>query len=278
MGDLPSKRCRESSTSSTEDSSSSPSYHGPQRTRTQIGDQSMSVALYNFPPEGPAANTICIGDRLNIISDAGEMWKVKVTSIGKDSYIPKAYVAKVTNKWQYEGISRAKAEELLLRPQNQSGSFMVRQSQTCKGSYSLSVVQGQGSVLVVRHYRVHCLLNGWFYIFTTHTFPTLSRLVDHYSDSIDGLCCLLRKPCHIQGSCSHFTQPIPSPKFVRKPTFNWKRAKRSMIFPKDEEQEEEADESPFSEGLREAMSSYLLMSQEEAEESDDCDDTADGRH
>ncbi|KAL2091325.1 hypothetical protein ACEWY4_013588 [Coilia grayii] len=273
MGDLPSKRSRPSSTSSTEDS---PGYDGPQNTRSQSDQSSMSVALYNFPREGPAANTICIGDRITIISDAGDMWKVKVASTGKDSYIPKTYIAKVTNKWQYEGISRAKAEELLLRPHNQSGSFMVRQSQTCKGTYSLSVVQGHGSALVVRHYRIHCLLNGWFYIFTSHTFPSISRLVDHYSDSLDGLCCLLRKPCHIQDSSTTSTEPIPPPVFVRKPTFNWKRAKRSMIFPKDEEKDD-TNESPFSEGLREAMSSYLLMSQEEALDNEDCD-TADVGH
>ncbi|XP_076124455.1 src-like-adapter 2 [Alosa pseudoharengus] len=265
MGDLPSKRRRPSSTSSTED----PGSYGGQENTTG-GQTGFSVALYNFPHDGPAANTICIGDRLTIISDVGDMWKVKVGSTGKDSYIPKTYVAKVANKWQYEGISRAKAEELLLRPQNQSGSFMIRHSQTAKGSYSLSVVQGRGSGLVVRHYRIHRLLNGWFYVFTTHTFPSLSRLVDHYSDSVDGLCCLLTKPCHIQDSTSS-TVPIPAPVFVRKPTFNWKRAKRSMIFPKEEEEEGNSEDSPFSEGLREAMNSYLFMSQEEPLDSEDFD-------
>ncbi|XP_031422947.1 src-like-adapter 2 [Clupea harengus] len=261
MGHLPSKRRRPSSTTSTADPA------GSEHINT-AGQTCMTVALNNFPREGPAANTVCMGDRLTIISDAGDMWKVKVGSTGKDGYIPKTYVAKVMNKWQYEGITRAKAEELLLRPQNQSGSYLVRQSQTCKGTYSLSVVQGQASALRVKHYRIHSLSNGWFYIFTTHTFPSIGRLVDHYSDSSDGLCCLLTKPCHVEGSFIISTVPIPSPVFVRKPTFNWKRAKRSMIFHKKEAREEPED-SPFSEGLREAMNSYLFTSQEETLDSED---------
>lgn len=32
------------------------------------------------------------------VYSAGDMWKVKVASTGKDSYIPKTYIAKVENK------------------------------------------------------------------------------------------------------------------------------------------------------------------------------------
>ena len=37
---------------------------------------------------------------------------------------------------QYEGLSRKKAEELLLLPNNQTGSFLVRESQTRPGEFS----------------------------------------------------------------------------------------------------------------------------------------------
>lgn len=36
-------------------------------------------------------------------------------------------------RWLYEGVSRQKAEELLLRPGNRSGSFLIRESQTRQG-------------------------------------------------------------------------------------------------------------------------------------------------
>lgn len=36
-------------------------------------------------------------------------------------------------RWLYEGVSRQKAEELLLQPGNRSGSFLIRESQTRQG-------------------------------------------------------------------------------------------------------------------------------------------------
>lgn len=41
--------------------------------------------------------------------------------------------ARCLRRWLYEGVSRQKAEELLLRPGNHSGSFLIRESQTRRG-------------------------------------------------------------------------------------------------------------------------------------------------
>ncbi|KAM6053751.1 src-like-adapter 2 isoform 3-T4 [Chlamydotis macqueenii] len=85
-------------------------------------------------------------------------------------------------RWLYEGISRQKAEELLLRPGNRSGSFLIRESQTRQGCYSLSVRRGErASWDSVTHYRIQRLENGWLYISPRLTFPSLHDLVDHYS-------------------------------------------------------------------------------------------------
>lgn len=42
-----------------------------------------------------------------------------------------------SSRWLYEGISRSKAEELLLLPSNSEGYFLVRESQMKKGIESL---------------------------------------------------------------------------------------------------------------------------------------------
>ncbi|KAM6053406.1 src-like-adapter 2 isoform 2-T3 [Theristicus caerulescens] len=85
-------------------------------------------------------------------------------------------------RWLYEGVSRQKAEELLLRPGNRSGSFLIRESQTRRGCYSLSVRRSErASWDSVTHYRIHRLENGWLYISPRLTFPSLHDLVDHYS-------------------------------------------------------------------------------------------------
>lgn len=40
-------------------------------------------------------------------------------------------------RWLYEGVSREKAEELLLLPGNHSGAFLIRESQTRRGEHGL---------------------------------------------------------------------------------------------------------------------------------------------
>lgn len=60
------------------------------------------------------------------------------------------------------------------------------------GSYSLSMRQDRGHVHSVKHYRIHQLHNGWFYIHQSHYFSTLTQLVDYYSRKLKWQwCCKL---------------------------------------------------------------------------------------
>ncbi|XP_063065225.1 src-like-adapter 2 isoform X1 [Engraulis encrasicolus] len=220
----------------------------------------VAVALYDYPSGGPAEVCIRVGERLTVLSDEGEWWKVKSSVSGKESYIPSNYTAKVYNRWQYTGLSRDKAEELLQLPYNQAGSFLIRESQSEEGAHSLSVRRASGpDYRAVKHYRIHLMENGWHYISPRLTFPTLAALVDHYSEVSDGLCSLLRDPCYIQGSNNVPVVTGPPPQAVRKPTLNWKDVNSSMIFGKGKG---DLEESPVSEGLREAINSYLYMTEE----------------
>lgn len=49
------------------------------------------------------------------------------------------------------------------------------------------------------------------------------------TESADGLCCLLREPCIIQGS-NNTTMTRPYPKAIRRPTLNWKDVDRWGTF------------------------------------------------
>lgn len=44
----------------------------------------------------------------------------------------------MTPSWYFSKISRNEAEQLLLSPPNQHGSFLIRDSESSKGEYSLS--------------------------------------------------------------------------------------------------------------------------------------------
>ncbi|XP_074744476.1 src-like-adapter 2 isoform X1 [Strix uralensis] len=268
------------------------------------------LALCDFPSGTGAATVLTMGEQLRILSEDGEWWLVASEVSGKECHVPSSCVAKVRHRWLYEGVSRQKAEELLLRPGNHSGSFLIRESQTRRGCYSLSVRRSErGSWDSVTHYRIHRLENGWLYISPRLTFPSLHDLVDHYSGNAtpapqalwgrpctlqggrgeggsqsptcpgapragvqvggtlptlpppcpefgEGLCCLLREPCSTQGGRG---TPVPAlPVAMNKPSLNWDKIDSSLLL---SEAASAAEDSPISPGLREAVSSYLLLTE-----------------
>ncbi|XP_029470543.1 src-like-adapter 2 [Rhinatrema bivittatum] len=250
MGSLPSRRLRSPIQTDTVNS------HQPaQRAMNKYA----AVALYNFPSGGLMETIIRRGEQLNVLSEDGNWWKVISLASGNECYMPSNYVAKVFHRWLYEGISREKAEELLLLACNQGGSFLIRKSQTRKGCYSLSIRRTQTpSWDAVKHYRIHRLENGWVFISPRLTFSSLQHLVDYYSEVEDGLCCLLKAPCFLEGSRSTPVQNLPEPLVIKTPALNWKDLDSSVLFKDDKAVDEE---SPVSLGLREAVSSYMYMTE-----------------
>ncbi|XP_041813988.1 src-like-adapter 2 [Chelmon rostratus] len=225
----------------------------PPETATPAHQDSMIVSLYNYPSLGRTEMTMCLGEQLTILSDDGDFMIVRSTTTGRESYVPTNYTAKVTHRWLFTGISRYKAMELLMQPNNQNGAFLIRESETNRDCYSLSVLRRK----CVKHYRISHLQNGWVYISPGLTFPSLHHLVEHYSESADGLCCRLREPCFIHGF-DDAREARPTPTTVRRPTINWKDISRSVIFRR---KRTELDNSLVSEGLREAITSYLQMTE-----------------
>ncbi|XP_042352370.1 src-like-adapter 2 [Plectropomus leopardus] len=226
---------------------------------SQSLQDSMIVSLCDYPSFERSELTMCIGERLTIISDDGDFMMVRSTTTDQESYIPASYTAKVAHRWLFTGISRYKAVELLMQPNNQSGAFLIRESETNRDCYSLSVLRRANASYLdcVKHYRISKLQNGWFYISPGVTFPSLHHLVEHYSESADGLCSRLTGPCFIQGY-DNAREARPVPTAIRRPTINWKDISSSMIFKR---KRTESDQSLVSEGLREAITSYLQMTE-----------------
>uniref|UniRef100_A0A8C6UNN9 Si:ch211-25d12.7 n=1 Tax=Neogobius melanostomus TaxID=47308 RepID=A0A8C6UNN9_9GOBI len=194
----------------------------------------------DYPSIGQTELTMHIGDRLTVTSEY----------VSYETH----FMLIVRDKWLYTGISRFKAVEQLMLPDNINGSFLIRESETHKDCYSLSVLMREHHTNVdsVKHYRISHLPNGWLYISPGLTFPSLQRLIDHYTEWADGLCCRLTKPCFIGGWDN--LRPI----VIKRPTINWKDITRSVIFRR---KRTESDNSLVSEGLREAINSYLLMTE-----------------
>ncbi|XP_063315591.1 tyrosine-protein kinase HCK-like [Pelobates fuscus] len=153
------------------------------------------VALYDYEGVHPGDLSFNKGDEFHLIEESGEWWKARLTRTGEEGSIPSNYVGRVdsleSEDWYFKGVGRKEAERQLLSPENRSGAFMIRDSETMKGCYSLSVRESN----VVKHYKIRTLDDGGFYITTRITFRSLQELVNHYKRQMDGLCHCLTVPC-----------------------------------------------------------------------------------
>uniref|UniRef100_A0A8C6D417 Src-like-adapter 2 n=1 Tax=Moschus moschiferus TaxID=68415 RepID=A0A8C6D417_MOSMO len=216
-----------------------------------------AVALGSFPVGEQAELSLRLGEPLTIVSEDGDWWTVLSDVSGREYSIPSIHVARISHGWLYEGLSREKAEELLLLPGNRGGAFLIRESQTRRGCYSLSVrLSRPASWDRIRHYRIQRLDNGWLYISPRLTFPSLLALVDHYSELADDICCLLKEPCALWWAGPLPGKAIPPPVTVQATPLNWKELDSSLLF---SEASATAGESLLSEGLREALNSYISL-------------------
>ncbi|KAH3849098.1 tyrosine-protein kinase Src42A-like isoform X2 [Dreissena polymorpha] len=154
------------------------------------------VALYDYDARTAEDLSFRKGEHLEIQTDTeGDWWFAKSLTTKLEGYIPSNYVAKLksleSEPWYFGKIKRVEAEKKLLSPENEHGAFLIRDSESRRNDYSLSVRDGD----TVKHYRIRQLDEGGFFIARRITFRTLAELVDHYSADADGLCVNLRQSC-----------------------------------------------------------------------------------
>uniref|UniRef100_A0A674DKW0 Tyrosine-protein kinase n=1 Tax=Salmo trutta TaxID=8032 RepID=A0A674DKW0_SALTR len=165
------------------------------------GGVTFFVALYDYEARTSDDLSFKKGDRFQIINNTeGDWWEARSINTGKKGYIPSNYVAPADSiqaeEWYFGKMGRKDAERLLLNPGNNRGTFLVRESETTKGAYSLSIrdwddAKGDN----VKHYKIRKLDNGGYYITTRAQFDTLQKLVKHYTEHADGLCYRLTTVC-----------------------------------------------------------------------------------
>ncbi|KAK1795918.1 hypothetical protein P4O66_009028 [Electrophorus voltai] len=177
--------------------------HSHPREHGQLGttyDENIVIAQYDFEPTSDSDLPFKKGEKLNIIQEKGDWWLAKSLITGDEGYIPCTYVARAhtleVEKWFFKDLSRRDTERILLAPGNKAGSFLVRESETTPGSFSLSIRDlTPESGDIVKHYKIRTLDHGGYYISASLTFSSLRDLVQHYSRSADGLCQRLGSPC-----------------------------------------------------------------------------------
>ncbi|KAM8954394.1 tyrosine-protein kinase Fyn isoform 1-T1 [Pelodytes ibericus] len=177
------------------------SHTGTLRTRGGTG-VTLFVALYDYEARTEDDLSFQKGEKFQILnSSEGDWWEARSLTTGGNGYIPSNYVAPVDSiqaeEWYFGKLGRKDAERQLLSFGNPRGTYLIRESETTKGAYSLSIrdwddMKGDH----VKHYKIRKLDNGGYYITTRAQFETLQQLVHHYSERAAGLCCRLVVPCH----------------------------------------------------------------------------------
>ncbi|KAM9776894.1 tyrosine-protein kinase Fgr isoform 2-T2 [Syngnathus typhle] len=167
---------------------------------TSVG-VTLFIALYDYDARTEDDLTFQKGEKFQIINNTeGDWWEARSLDTGNAGYIPSNYVAPVDSiqaeEWYFGKMGRKDAERQLLGHGNQRGTFLIRESETTKGAYSLSIRDwddNKGDH--VKHYKIRKLDNGGYYITTRSQFDTVQDLVAHYTDTNDGLCYYLTKAC-----------------------------------------------------------------------------------
>ncbi|XP_054618661.1 tyrosine-protein kinase Fyn isoform X3 [Dunckerocampus dactyliophorus] len=169
----------------------STSHTGTLRTRGGTG-VTLFVALYDYEARTEDDLSFRKGERFQIInSTEGDWWDARSLTTGGSGYIPSNYVAPVDSiqaeDWYFGKLGRKEAERQLLSTGNPRGTYLIRESETTKGAFSLSIrdwddVKGDH----VKHYKIRKLDSGGYYITTRAQFDSLQQLVQHYSGTWNG--------------------------------------------------------------------------------------------
>ncbi|KAM4562615.1 proto-oncogene tyrosine-protein kinase Src isoform 1-T1 [Odontesthes bonariensis] len=170
---------------------------------TLAGGVTTFVALYDYESRTASDLSFRKGERLQIVNNTeGDWWLARSLTTGESGYIPSNYVAPSDSiqaeEWYFGKITRRDSERMLLSLENRRGTFLVRESETTKGAYCLSVLDYDNTKgLNVKHYKIRKLDSGGFYITSRTQFGTLQQLVNHYRKHADGLCHSLTDICPI---------------------------------------------------------------------------------
>uniref|UniRef100_A0A8C2SX18 GRB2 related adaptor protein n=1 Tax=Coturnix japonica TaxID=93934 RepID=A0A8C2SX18_COTJA len=133
-----------------------------------------SVALYNFQTTEKDELPFQKGDTLKILNMEDDQNWYKAELYGCEGFVPKNYIKVKPHPWYAGRISRHVAEEQLLK-RRYVGAFLIRESESAPGEFSISVNYGQH----VQHFKVLRERNGKYFLWE-EKFNSLNELVDFY--------------------------------------------------------------------------------------------------
>ncbi|XP_040002512.1 GRB2-related adapter protein-like [Xiphias gladius] len=184
-----------------------------------------AVALFSFTASEADEISFQKGDIIKVTEMEDDSCWLTAEIQGKRGYVPKNYISLLPHPWFAGRVSRLEAEQRL-RWQD-TGVFLVRESESAPGEFSVSVSYGDR----VEHFRV--LEGGGQYCIWDESFCSLNRLVDFYrthSIGVEKVVCLRDPPSSPRllphPGCNPYPNPyksssqesLPSPRLCSHPS------------------------------------------------------------
>ncbi|NXB80436.1 GRAP protein, partial [Donacobius atricapilla] len=177
-----------------------------------------SVALYSFQATEKDELPFRKGDTLKVTGVARRGWGCGCGAAGARR-CPRGS-ARCPRRWYAGRISRRLAEERLLRL-NRPGAFLIRDSESAPGEFSLSVNYGKH----VQHFKVLRERNGKYFLWE-EKFNSLNELVDFYRTTTiakeqqiflrdEGQTQEVKRPRFVQAQCDFSAQEGSQLPFLR---------------------------------------------------------------
>ncbi|XP_071770593.2 GRB2-related adapter protein-like [Centroberyx gerrardi] len=131
-----------------------------------------AVAVFSFTASEADEISFQKGDMIKVtdMEDDSSWFTAEIQ--GKRGYVPENYISLLPHLWFVGRVSRQEAEQRLRW--QASGAFLVRESESAPGEFSVSVSYGD----MVEHFRV--LEGAGQYCIWDESFCSLNRLVDFY--------------------------------------------------------------------------------------------------
>ncbi|XP_069162374.1 tyrosine-protein kinase TXK isoform X4 [Procambarus clarkii] len=182
-----------------------PSPTPPNGSHTDMMPRKVVVALYDYNATDPGDLSLRKHDELEVIEDTQEhWWKMRNIQTGLEGFAPSNYVRErgTMGLQQYEwylGDATRQRAEVLLMQQEREGGFVVRNSTTNSGIYTLSVFSKHlpRSHPQVKHYHIKKDQEGNYYLSHNIKCQTIPDLIFRHQHNPGGLCARLRPP--VQG-------------------------------------------------------------------------------
>lgn len=150
-----------------------------------------ALCIHPFEAEDISELSFAKGDTIKILDLSDENW-YKAELNGRVGYVPNNRVKIRPHAW-FEGKMTREASNAYLRTYGDNGTFLVRESETCPGDFSLSVKHERK----VHHFRIMRTEQFQYYLYQEQLYSSINQLVNAYSlvspsRVIDTI--LLRKP------------------------------------------------------------------------------------